>query len=177
MRRRMMVVVLLLALSALFGATIFREQIATAASGVLNVFVTNTSDHPVPVVEQGTQTVSVTGTTPVSITGTPTVAVGPPTAATSAVSHHVAANAGSGILQSITPVDATLLVVEAHQYTDFVQIRSSHQNELVLDGPAQTVGGYRTYVIPLSQPLPIDELELICDAAGPCDATVNIVGS
>jgi len=56
MHRRLSVVVLFVLVAAVLGATVFREEIATAASN-LNVFVTNDAAHPVPVQQQGTLTV------------------------------------------------------------------------------------------------------------------------
>ena len=63
MRRVIGAVALLLACSAILGATVFREQVAWAATPFQNVLVTNTPDKPVPVVGtveiEGTSTVQV----------------------------------------------------------------------------------------------------------------------
>jgi hypothetical protein len=57
MLRKLVAVLLLVVLAAVLGATVFRENIASAASATLSVFVTNDTAHPVPVREQGTVTV------------------------------------------------------------------------------------------------------------------------
>jgi hypothetical protein len=46
--------------SVVLGATMFPEQLARAAPGIQDVFVTNSTREPVPVHEQGTAEVSVT---------------------------------------------------------------------------------------------------------------------
>jgi hypothetical protein len=48
--------------SVVLGATMFPEQLARAAPGIQEVFVTNSTREPVPVHEQGTADVSVTNT-------------------------------------------------------------------------------------------------------------------
>jgi hypothetical protein len=62
------------------GATVFREQIARAAPGIQEVFVTNSTREPVPVAEQGGVDVNVTrtplavheqGTATVNVTNAP----------------------------------------------------------------------------------------------------------
>jgi hypothetical protein len=53
MRKAIIPALLLVLVSVVLGATVFREQVAHAASN-LNVFVTNDAAHPVPVREQGT---------------------------------------------------------------------------------------------------------------------------
>ena len=50
MRRTIIPALLLVLVSVVLGATVFREQVAEAAA-TLNVFVTNDSSHPVPVAE------------------------------------------------------------------------------------------------------------------------------
>ena len=59
MRKAIIPALLLVLVSVVLGATVFREQVAHAASN-LNVFVTNDAAHPVPVHEQGTANVNVT---------------------------------------------------------------------------------------------------------------------
>jgi hypothetical protein len=60
-RKALVSAILLLVLSFVLGATVFREQVANAAraAGALNVFVGNDDAHPVPVHEQGTAAVHV----------------------------------------------------------------------------------------------------------------------
>ncbi len=61
MNRRVLAVVVALVLTSLaLGATVFREQVARAAPGIQDVFVTNSTREPVPVHEQGTAAVNVT---------------------------------------------------------------------------------------------------------------------
>ena len=81
MNTRLLAVVLLLSLTAVvLGATVFREQVAAAAPGIQDVFVTNSTREPVPVHEQGTADVNVTnaplavheqGTANVNVTNAP----------------------------------------------------------------------------------------------------------
>jgi hypothetical protein len=72
MRRAIIPALLLVLVSVVLGATVFREQVAHAASN-LNVFVTNDSAHPVPVREQnldsGNIKVHEQGTANVNVTG------------------------------------------------------------------------------------------------------------
>jgi hypothetical protein len=49
MSRAVVGTLVLLAVSAILGATVFREQIARAAPPITSVFVTNDSDNPVPI--------------------------------------------------------------------------------------------------------------------------------
>lgn len=60
MRKALVPTLVLVLGSAALGATVFREQIASAAPGIQDVFVTNSTREPVPVHEQGTAEVSVT---------------------------------------------------------------------------------------------------------------------
>jgi hypothetical protein len=61
MRKALIPALLLVLVSVVLGATVFREDVAQAASN-LNVFVNNDTAHPVPVHEQGTALVNVTNT-------------------------------------------------------------------------------------------------------------------
>lgn len=75
MRRALIPAFLVLFVSFVLGATVFREQVAWAAAN-LNVFVTNDSSHPVPVQEQrvdANQNIKVheQGTATVQQAGTP----------------------------------------------------------------------------------------------------------
>jgi hypothetical protein len=54
LRRLIGVTISLVVLSSVLGATVFREDIAHAAGGMVSVFVTNDTSHPVPVREQAT---------------------------------------------------------------------------------------------------------------------------
>jgi hypothetical protein len=81
MNSRLLAVVLMLSLTAVgLGATVFREQVAAAAPGIQDVFVTNSTREPVPVHEQGTADVNVAnqslgvheqGTANVNVTNAP----------------------------------------------------------------------------------------------------------
>src|SRR5262245_49948691 len=51
MKRAILVGLLLVVVSAVLGATVLREPIATAAAPITNVLVTNTATNPVPVRE------------------------------------------------------------------------------------------------------------------------------
>ena len=57
--RKSSIVVLVLAVAVALGATVFREQVASAAPAILNVLVTNGPSTPVPVTLQGTSSVDV----------------------------------------------------------------------------------------------------------------------
>jgi len=70
MRRAIIPALLLVLLSVVLGATVFREQVAHAAAN-LNVFVTNDAAHPVPVHEQGTANVNVQGVPTVKVAEEP----------------------------------------------------------------------------------------------------------
>lgn len=58
--------VAVLVLSAVLGATVLREPIATAASPFQNVIIGNTASQPVPVKQQGS--IALTGTADVNVT-------------------------------------------------------------------------------------------------------------
>lgn len=64
MRRGLLLAALLVAVSAILGATVLREPIAVAASPFTNVIVGNTADKPVPV----TGTVAIDGAVQVTST-------------------------------------------------------------------------------------------------------------
>jgi hypothetical protein len=64
MRRALLLALLLVAASAILGATVLREPIAVAASPFTNVIVGNTADKPVPV----TGTVAIDGAVQVTST-------------------------------------------------------------------------------------------------------------
>jgi hypothetical protein len=59
--------------SVALGATVFKEQVASAAQAILPVQVVNDATQPVPVHEQGTANVNVTNTVPVggTVSATP----------------------------------------------------------------------------------------------------------
>ena len=54
MRKTMVAAMLMLLGGMLLGGTVFRDQVAQAASAVLQAKVVNTPDAPVPVQQQGT---------------------------------------------------------------------------------------------------------------------------
>jgi hypothetical protein len=54
MRKALMSVASILLVGLVLGSTVFRAQVAHAASSVLNVFVTNDTSHAVPVRDQNT---------------------------------------------------------------------------------------------------------------------------
>ncbi len=56
--------------AVVLGSTLFREQVAGAASPFTNVIVGNTSTNPVPVQQQGTASVNVSNTPSVQVNGT-----------------------------------------------------------------------------------------------------------
>jgi len=56
--------------AVVLGSTLFREQVARAASPFTNVIVGNTSTNPVPVQQQGTASVNVSNTPSVQVNGT-----------------------------------------------------------------------------------------------------------
>jgi hypothetical protein len=74
--RKALIPALLLVLTAIaLGSTVFREQIARAATTPFQqVVVQNTSTNPVPVTQVGTSTTSVSGTVSISATSTSTAA-------------------------------------------------------------------------------------------------------
>jgi hypothetical protein len=83
--RKALVLGIVLVTSVVLGGTVFRQQVADAAS-MLNVFVTNDSSHPVPVREQNTDAngnikVHEQGTANVNVTNN-SLTVTPPTPVT-----------------------------------------------------------------------------------------------
>jgi len=64
MRRSILGVVVVVAVAVVLGATVFREEIASAAA-TLNVLVTNDTSIPVPVRARGA--VQVTASTPLAV--------------------------------------------------------------------------------------------------------------
>lgn len=60
MNRAVIGALALVVVSAILGATVFREQVARAAPPITSVFVTNDASQPVPVRQEGTAEVSVT---------------------------------------------------------------------------------------------------------------------
>jgi hypothetical protein len=63
MRRAIIPGLLLMLVSLVLGATVFREQVARAAPPIMDVFVTNDETNPVPVQQHGTADVNVTNAT------------------------------------------------------------------------------------------------------------------
>lgn len=71
MRKALIPAFLLVLGAVVLGSTLFREQLAQAATPFTNVVVGNTSTNPVPVQQQGTASVNVTNSTvPVHEQGT-----------------------------------------------------------------------------------------------------------
>lgn len=70
MIRKVVLGVLLVVVAAVLGATVLREPIAVAAAPIQNVIVGNTTANPVPVTQQGTANVAVTGTANVNVVDT-----------------------------------------------------------------------------------------------------------
>jgi hypothetical protein len=60
MKKALFPAIVLVLASVALGATVFREQVARAAPGIQDVFVTNSTREPVPVHKQGTADVNVT---------------------------------------------------------------------------------------------------------------------
>jgi hypothetical protein len=80
MKKTLIPALVLVLTSVVLGATVFREQVARAAPGIQDVFVTNSTREPVPVHEQGTADVNVAnaplpvheqGTADVNVTNAP----------------------------------------------------------------------------------------------------------
>jgi hypothetical protein len=80
MRKALIPAFLLVVAAIVLGSTLFREQLAQAATPFTNVIVGNTTSNPVPVAVQNTDTsgninVHEQGTANVNVTNTPTVSV------------------------------------------------------------------------------------------------------
>jgi len=169
MRQKVLVVLLVIGISAVLGATILREPIARAAAPITSVFVSNDAAHPVPVVEtradaNGNVKVHEQGTANVNVTNTslPIAQAAPVTNGGSTVETFV----GDGP-QPMTPATASALMVRFINAGADTHMVFRYQGNTVLIVPAALATGDVTHVtsVPLTRPVKFDEVE--CVDGGP----------
>ena len=172
MRQKVLVVLLVIGISAVLGATILREPIARAAAPITSVFVSNDAAHPVPVVEtradaNGNVTVHEQGTANVNVTNTslPIAQAAPVIDGGSTVEAFV----GDG-RQPVTPdATASALMVRFTNAGSDTQMVFRYKGNTVLIVPAALGSGDVTVVtnVPLTRPVKFDDVE--CVNNGPFD--------
>ena len=154
-----------LALSAVLGATVLREPIASAASPFQNVIIGNTPSQPVPVREQGTVNVNVSGGT---------VALASPPLATRRV---------GGIVGSCTPgpCSGALTFARMTASTIVLMAEGSRATFTFRDGGSGgpivysvAVAANTTTAIPLDDRLVTDYVADFCPNA--CSTSVSLLG-
>lgn len=170
MRRFLPVAVVMISL--ILGATVFRSELASAAMQALDVFVTNDSSHPVPVHEQGTANVNVTGGT-VNLGSTPIAtrwaggvlgAGGPFVGQPQCVSSMLASNV---VLTALT--GAAAFTFFSGGTCDGLGIYTPGETVLFVEVAPDT-----TTSIPLYDRLPVEGVRIQCSEA--CTARFAIVG-
>ena len=148
--------VVVLLLSAVLGATVLREPIATAASPFQSVIIGNTAAQPVPVQQQGAADVNVTNSTlaiqpqaPISGGGGSAIFRG---------------GQGGGIGGTAT---ASALAINLTDGVIRVALTKDGSNVVVLEGPA-SVAGNGNYQLPLSRPISFDRVECLGEGNQRC---------
>ena len=170
MVRKLAVVLLLVCLSTVLGATVLREPIAQAAEKLTPVFVTNDAANPVPVVQQGTADVRVTNASlPVQQQGTADVRVTnaslavAPEAPITGIGRGIGTSAGSSIGVVDSTASAISLTMSDGVTAAAIEWRGT--NVAFFYGPA--FGGEHSVVLALSRPIRLDKL--VCSgASGAC---------
>lgn len=159
-----------LLLSVVLGATVFREPIAWAAQAISATIVGPLdSNGNVAVHEQGTAIVAVA-----------------PQAGALTASRAFSINDASGGIGNfdLAPMTVSFLgmsLSDAVESVDFAYhvTASSTRSSLDLEGPAthtnyHDIHGLSNYALPLTQPIQIDAVRLVCTA--PCTAIMNLSG-
>jgi hypothetical protein len=187
MVRKLVVALILVAVSVVLGATVLREPIARAAEKLTPVFVTNDAANAVPVAQQGTADVRVAnaslpvqqqGTADVRVTnaalpvqqqGTADVRVtnGSLTVAPAAPVTGIGRGIGTSAGGSVGVVDSTASAISLTMSDGVTaaEIKWRDANVAFFYGPA--LGGERSVVLALSRPIRLDEL--VCSgSSGAC---------
>jgi hypothetical protein len=174
MRKSLILGIALLVTSVVvLGGTVFRQQVADAAS-VLNVFVTNNSSHPVPVREQnldaqGNIKVHEQGTANVNVTNS-SLSVAQPAPVT-AGGTSVGFASSSTISQSGTATALSIHFTPATGSTIALKLDFQGNTVAVFDGPPT---GNDSIVLALSRPIRWDQMECLGAAPpnnGECDVS------
>ncbi len=174
MRKALISVGSILLVSLVLGSTVFRTQVADAASAVLNVFVTNDSSHPVPVREQNTDAngnikVHEQGTANVSVTN-PSLTVAPPTPVTGG---GALVTGSVGINNDVGTRIATAL--EINMTSGVRECRLQFGASIVADVNGPAFGGDSTVVLALTRPIEFNNIVVLGGSGDTC--TVSIVGA
>lgn len=127
------------------------------------------------------QNLDASGNIKVHEQGTPTVNLGATEPATRTQRQLLSASTGFATQAFVTgggSVNTSFVLVEESANTVDFELLNGSRLELELLGPRQAdFGGQADWIIPLPQPVPVDEFRVVCDTTGPCNATVTIVGS
>lgn len=162
MRRALIPAFLLVLGSLLLGATVFREPVAHAAQAVSATIVGPLdAQGNVKVHEQGTATVANAPATKFHAGG-----------------FSIAENTSATIMFSAGRILASLVTVASAEDNVFLVFKDGTQNVLVLQGAGHPRGGSATHDLALTQPIPMDRIEVTCGANGgnSCVVELNVAG-
>jgi len=165
MRKALIPAFLLVVAAIVLGSTVFREQIARAATTPFQrVVVQNTSTNPVPVTQVGTSTTSVSGTVGIDPTKN-TVKMTSPGAVTqqcfSFGSRFDVAfgNSRTALCQS----DFYVTDITASGMDDDMVVDFEYNGGEVLQLRGSDADGAASYQLDLTHPIHIDEIDAFCD--------------
>jgi hypothetical protein len=165
MRRALFPAILVLLLSTVLGATVFREPIAWAAQTVDATIIGPLDNNGnVKVHEQGTATVAPAPATKFHAGG-----------------FSIAENSSATITFSQGRILASLVEVANAEEDVFLVFKDGTTPVLVLGGTNASVNAPGTdgHDLTLTQPIPMDRVEVRCGSNGgnPCKVELNVVGS
>jgi hypothetical protein len=180
MKKALIPALLLLLGSTILGATLLREPLANAARLAQSVVISNTPDQAVPVREQnldGDKNIKVheQGTANVRVVDGDgaILTVAPLDARQTFFVPEIAPPGGSdATVFPNGPVDASLISLTSMRGTGYVLLGVESGTLLSFD----TDGG--NVVLPLTQPLTFDRIQLVCSQSSPvaCTSQLNVIG-
>jgi hypothetical protein len=178
MRRRAIIgALLLIGVGVILGTTVFRADLAQATGLSQSVTIDNTAANPVPVREQnldrtGNIKVHEQGTASVHVENT-SLAVAPQ-AATRSLSEVVSASASEVHQVSFSAIEASLIIIRGLTGT------ADHVSFHHFTDPVLSFIGFKAgdeIVLPLTQPVTVDDFLIACVATSDCAAEFNVIGS
>jgi hypothetical protein len=172
MKRALIPAFLLLLGSTIFGATVLREPIASAARLAQSVVISNTPDQAVPVREQnkdgsGNIKVHEQGTANAAVTGYPVA---------SRVQHnsYVGIPVGQDVSQLFDLMNVSTLVLNSVRGEAEFAFDQTGVGFKIIDSVPE--GG--TVTIPLNETVAVNKVFVHCSSsATTCDVNYNIIGS
>ena len=179
---------LLVVAAIVLGSTLFREQVARAATPFTNVIVGNTSTNPVPVTVQNTETngnikVHEQGTANVNVTNS-SVAVTPPGSVSQVCKSNSAVSDSLWVVKndldqhSICSGDFYVTNITVAGFdSNAATIEFRYQGNVVLNLLSSPFHGSDSYQLDLTHSLHVDDVEVYCSAVNPCQFELAMLGN